>query len=58
MSGRVESVTEGALEIAGECALHHGGSLRDVRLAWRLTGAADAPLDLRDGRRLVRPAPV
>ena len=60
MSGRVEPVTEGTLEIAGECALHHGGSLRDVRLAWRLTGAADAPLICAMGgvwcdRRLFEP---
>jgi homoserine O-acetyltransferase/O-succinyltransferase len=60
MSGRVESVTEGMMEIAGECALHHGGTLRDVRLAWRLTGAPDAPLVCAMGgvwcdRRLFEP---
>jgi homoserine O-acetyltransferase/O-succinyltransferase len=60
MSGRVESVTEGTMEIAGECALHHGGSLRDVRLAWRLVGAPDAPLVCAMGgvwcdRRLFEP---
>jgi homoserine O-acetyltransferase len=44
MSGQVESITEGMMEITGDCALHHGGSLRDVQLAWRLAGAPDAPL--------------
>jgi homoserine O-acetyltransferase/O-succinyltransferase len=44
MSGPVESVTEGMLETTGECALHHGGSLRDVRIAWRLAGSPDTPL--------------
>jgi homoserine O-acetyltransferase len=37
-------VTEGVLEVPGEWTLHHGGKLRDVRLAWRLTGPAQAPL--------------
>ena len=62
MSGRVESVNfvEGVLETTGEWALHHGGSLRDVRLAWRLTGAGDAPLVCAMGgvwcdRRLYEP---
>lgn len=75
MSGRVDSMSgsdsqgggphrpelrEGVLEAAGEWALQHGGSLRDVRLAWRLTGAADAPLVCAMGgvwcdRRLYEP---
>jgi homoserine O-acetyltransferase/O-succinyltransferase len=60
MSGRVDSVTEGTLETAGVCALHHGGILQDVRVAWRLTGAADAPLICAMGgvwcdRRLFEP---
>lgn len=65
MSDRVESgtaspLTEGVLEIAGEWALHHGGKLRDVRLAWRLAGPAAAPLVCAMGgvwcdRRLYEP---
>lgn len=35
---------EGLLEIPGELALHHGGRLRGVRIAWRLAGAAGAPV--------------
>ena len=37
-------LTEGVLEIPGEWTLHHGGRLRDARLAWRLTGPEAAPL--------------
>jgi homoserine O-acetyltransferase len=60
MSGQVESITEGMMEIPGACALHHGGSLRDVRLAWRLAGVPDAPLVCAMGgvwcdRRLFEP---
>ena len=65
MGGRVESgtaspLTEGVLEIPGEWALHHGGKLRDVRLAWRLAGPAAAPLVCAMGgvwcdRRLYEP---
>lgn len=37
---------EGILTLAGDLPLHFGGTLRDVRVAWRLTGAhaADAPV--------------
>ncbi|HTX06570.1 MAG TPA: homoserine O-succinyltransferase [Steroidobacteraceae bacterium] len=38
------AVREGILEIPGEMALHHGGRLRGVRLAWRLVGHANAPV--------------
>ncbi len=38
------TVREGVLEIPGEIALHHGGRLHGVRLAWRLAGAANAPV--------------
>jgi homoserine O-acetyltransferase len=37
-------VREGVLEIPGETALHHGGSLSGVRVAWRLIGPANAPV--------------
>ena len=37
-------VREGILEIPGEIALHHGGRLSGVRIAWRLAGAAHAPV--------------
>ncbi len=37
-------VSEGVLRLPGEFALHHGGSLRDVELAWRLEGARGAPV--------------
>ncbi len=53
-------LTEGVLEVPGEWRLHHGGRLRDVRLAWRLAGAAAAPLVCAMGgiwcdRRLYEP---
>lgn len=35
---------EGTLQLEGEWALHHGGRLRDVRIAWRLTGPKEAPI--------------
>jgi homoserine O-acetyltransferase/O-succinyltransferase len=35
---------EGILEVPGEFALHHGGKLADVRIAWRLVGPAGAPV--------------
>lgn len=38
------AVREGLLEIPGEMALHHGGRLSGVRLAWRLAGPANAPI--------------
>lgn len=37
-------VTEGVLEIQGAWTLHHQGQLPGARIAWRLTGAASAPL--------------
>ncbi len=37
-------VREGSVDIPGGLSLHHGGKLPDVRLAWRLVGAADAPV--------------
>jgi homoserine O-acetyltransferase len=38
------TVREGVLEVLGEVELHHGGRLRGVRIAWRLAGAANAPV--------------
>ena len=38
------AVREGILEIPGEMALHHGGRLSGVRLAWRMVGRANAPV--------------
>src|SRR5512146_761326 len=38
------AVREGILEIPGEMALHHGGRLQGVRLAWRMVGPASAPV--------------
>jgi homoserine O-acetyltransferase len=38
------AVREGVLEIPGEMALHHGGRLSGVRLAWRMVGPATAPV--------------
>jgi homoserine O-acetyltransferase len=35
---------EGILEIPGVLNLHHGGRLTGVRIAWRLVGAAQAPV--------------
>lgn len=37
-------VREGVLEISGTFDLHFGGSLCDVRVAWRLAGATNGPL--------------
>jgi len=37
-------VREGVLEIPGEMALHHGGHLSGVHLAWRMIGPANAPV--------------
>ncbi|HEY1892029.1 MAG TPA: homoserine O-succinyltransferase [Steroidobacteraceae bacterium] len=62
MSGRVEPVpvSEGVLELPDVWALHHGGVLRDVHLAWRLSGVPEAPLVCAMGgvwcdRRLYEP---
>lgn len=38
------TVREGVLEIPGEVLLHHGGTLRGVRIAWRLAGPTNAPV--------------
>jgi homoserine O-acetyltransferase len=37
-------VEEGVLELPGAFPLHFGGELRELRLAWRLAGAAQAPV--------------
>jgi len=38
------TVQEGVLELTGEFPLHHGGTLHDIRIAWRLAGATAGPL--------------
>jgi homoserine O-acetyltransferase len=38
------SVREGTMDLPGDLALHHGGVLRAVRVAWRLVGPEGAPL--------------
>ena len=38
------TVREGILEVPGEIALHHGGRLPGMRIAWRLVGPASAPV--------------
>ena len=55
------TVKEGVLEIPGPWLLHHRGQLPCRRIAWRLTGPADAPLVCAMGgiwcdRRLFDPA--
>lgn len=35
---------EGILEVPGTVALHHGGTLAGMRIAWRLVGPANAPV--------------
>jgi homoserine O-acetyltransferase len=35
---------EGVLEMPGEMALHHGGRLAGVHVAWRVVGPANAPV--------------
>lgn len=42
--GRDGLAREGILEVPGEIALHHGGRLAGVRIAWRLAGPASAPV--------------
>lgn len=42
--GRDGLAREGTLEVPGEIALHHGGRLAGVRIAWRLAGPASAPV--------------
>jgi len=41
---RAPGARESVLELPGEFALHHGGALRDARIAWRLVGPAAAPV--------------
>ncbi|MGH8302676.1 MAG: hypothetical protein ACRET5_14540, partial [Steroidobacteraceae bacterium] len=36
------AVRDGILDIPGEMALHHGGRLSGVRVAWRMVGPANA----------------
>jgi homoserine O-acetyltransferase/O-succinyltransferase len=38
------AVREGVVEIPGVLTLYHGGRLSDARIAWRLVGAAQAPV--------------
>lgn len=38
------AVREGVLEVPGTLSLHHGGALEAVRIGWRLTGPAGAPV--------------
>ncbi len=37
-------VREGILDVPGEVSLYHGGRLTGIRVAWRLVGAANAPV--------------
>ncbi|MET0661088.1 MAG: homoserine O-succinyltransferase [Steroidobacteraceae bacterium] len=39
-----EDVREGVLDLPQSFALHYGGSLSKVRVAWRLAGKADGPV--------------
>ncbi len=39
-----QSVREGLFEIPGGLSLYHGGTLPTVRVAWRMAGAANAPV--------------
>jgi len=38
------TVREGILEVPGEVSLYHGGKLSGMRIAWRMTGPANAPV--------------
>lgn len=40
------AVREGVLPLPGDFPLHHGGALRDLRIAWRLAGAPEQPVVL------------
>ena len=42
--GDLTSAREGILDVPGEVSLYHGGKLTAVRIAWRLTGPAHAPV--------------
>jgi homoserine O-acetyltransferase/O-succinyltransferase len=55
------ALAEGVLEVPDEWLLHHRGRLTGARVAWRLTGPADAPVVCAMGgiwcdRRLFDPA--
>jgi homoserine O-acetyltransferase len=39
-----ETAREGLLEVPGEIALHHGGRLQGMHIAWRMVGPANAPV--------------
>jgi len=57
----VPPVSEGVLDVPGRFALHHGGWLEEVRVAWRLEGPAGAPVVVALGgisahRRIYSPA--
>lgn len=39
-----DTAREGLLEVPGEIALHHGGRLQGMHIAWRLVGPANAPV--------------
>ena len=54
-------VSEGILDIPGGLALHHGGALDTVRVAWRLEGPSGAPVVVAMGgisahRRIFSPS--
>jgi homoserine O-acetyltransferase/O-succinyltransferase len=38
------TIREGTFDVPGEMALHHGGKLSNIRIAWRLVGPATAPV--------------
>src|SRR5262245_24151418 len=38
------ALSEGVEEFSGEFPLHFGGAIRDLRVAWRLAGARNAPV--------------
>lgn len=38
------NLNDHVLQITGPFALHHGGTLPEVRVAWRMVGPADAPV--------------
>ncbi|HYL72354.1 MAG TPA: hypothetical protein VEY89_13725, partial [Candidatus Dormibacteraeota bacterium] len=42
--GSAAAVREGILQIPDGLSLHHGARLSSVRIAWRLVGAAPAPV--------------
>lgn len=44
MESGLYTAVEGTLVIPGVTALHHGGALQDIQVAWRLAGPTGAPL--------------